>query len=347
MEIKSFSGSFFQIGVQQGKIYKRNGLRIFDQGLKNKKCYQEQLRIYKKYYPEMLDEFQGIAKGGGFQEDNVVSKFITTEILEFTDYTKNIGCTIFGLKNKNGFFVGRNYDGPAYLRKFIRAYITHNNEAKSFVAITDMGGIGVKCEDLSRLFYLPEDFINEDGLYIGMTIGYSNSWSYGLSPIHISKKVSETCSNVEEALNFFGKIPVCRSKHFFLADSEGNMAVVEHTARKFDIIRPNEEMLIHTNHYLSKKLKKYDKIINIKPRTTSFERCDTLLETLKNTRKNFRKQNVKEILNDKHSIVYQENDTTVSDYEATVWTLSLDMFNKDYVLFYGNKRPDKKILLKI
>ncbi len=78
-EIKTFRGDFFQIGKQEGEIYKKNGMDLnsfkFDS-----KIYKKQLEIYKKYYPEMLEELRGITLKLNLNEEKVINYFITNEI---------------------------------------------------------------------------------------------------------------------------------------------------------------------------------------------------------------------------------------------------------------------------
>lgn len=56
MNIKTFKGNFFEIGFQQGKIYKANGM-TFNKVKIDPVLYKNQLEVYKKYYPELLEEF--------------------------------------------------------------------------------------------------------------------------------------------------------------------------------------------------------------------------------------------------------------------------------------------------
>lgn len=48
MNTKIFKGSFFEIGQQQGKIYKANGMN-FDNVKINPVLYKNQLQVYEKH----------------------------------------------------------------------------------------------------------------------------------------------------------------------------------------------------------------------------------------------------------------------------------------------------------
>jgi hypothetical protein len=52
--MKIFKGSFFEIGKQQGEIYRQNGLDLTSIKV-NQKIVTKQLKIYKKHYPHLLE----------------------------------------------------------------------------------------------------------------------------------------------------------------------------------------------------------------------------------------------------------------------------------------------------
>lgn len=66
MNTKIFKGNFGEIGQQQGKIYKANGMN-FDKVKINPILYRNRLQVYEKHYPELLKEFKGMAKDGNFK----------------------------------------------------------------------------------------------------------------------------------------------------------------------------------------------------------------------------------------------------------------------------------------
>ena len=133
MQVKTFKGNFLEIGKQQGKIYKKNGMDFRNIKI-NLKLFQNQLRVYKRYYPELLEEFKGMAESGKFDEKKLVYFFITKEISRFIkrlDIEK--ACTIFGVKNKKNVFVGRNYDWHPMTERVFELYKVINPERNSFI----------------------------------------------------------------------------------------------------------------------------------------------------------------------------------------------------------------------
>ena len=250
MKIRTFKGTFREIGKQLGSTYRSNGLDIKKIRI-NKSLFDKQRKVYEKFYPELLEEYEGIAEAGNFNKDKLTYKFLTGEITWYNNFiSTGKACTIFGIKSKNGVFIGRNYDWHPAIEKVFQAYKVINIQRNAFIAVSDMGIGRVSEAKPKYLVYTVDDAINNKGLFIGITFAFSDHWSHGLSSVHMTKLIAETCSTVRDALNLFNEIPLCCPKNFFIADTKGNMAVVEHTSKRFNVIYPTNKVLIQTNHSL-------------------------------------------------------------------------------------------------
>lgn len=340
MKIKTFKGNFFEIGKQLGKIYRKNGLNLNKVNI-DSKLFRNQLKIYRKYYPELLEEFEGIAEAGNYDKDKLIYKFITGEILWYKNFIGlEKGCTIFGLKNKNGFFIGRNYDWHPVIEKVFQVYKVINLQRNSFIAITDMG-IGRAAEANPKHFvYTVDDAINDKGLFIGITFAFNDKWSYGISSIHMTKLIMESCSKVNDAIDVFSNVPLCCPKNFFIADKKGNMAVVEHTSKKFKVINPTNNLLVHTNHYIDPELSFEDTILIHRPKHSSFLRYYETIQRINQEKEKFTLSDVINILGDTDSCTCQK-----LSHIKTVWSLALDMKKRRYKLYWNlfNNRKEKKL----
>ena len=326
-----FKGDYKEIGKQLGKIYRKNG-KSFGCEKKDKNLYKKQLVIYKKFYPEILEEFQGISEGGNYNYEGVACSNIIGEIDWYKNKTKRSSCTIFGVQNKFGTFVGRNYDW--YPKTTASIYKYNNPQSFKCVAVTDNNyGIEPKKEDIT---YYIDDAINEKGLYIGITFAHGANISSGLASEHIRKLIIEKCKNVSEALEIFKKIPICCPKNFFIADKTGRMVVVEHASGKnFKIIRPENGILIKTNHYLDPKLIKQDLIFKNRPTNSTYVRYYELLRNINLIGVNNIKQtDITKLILDKKSYIQQNSLNT-----KTIWSLSMDMKKGKYEFYYkGSKK---------
>ena len=91
-----------------------------------------------------------------------------------------LSCTIFGVKNKNGVFLGRNLDWIPATEKVMEVYKRKENNCYKLLAVSDM--LISSPSDIKQkfLFYDTIDVINEKGLFIGITFAYGDTWSHGL-----------------------------------------------------------------------------------------------------------------------------------------------------------------------
>ena len=107
---------------------------VFNNAKIDKVLNQNQLRTYKRFYPELLEELEGMAQGGNFDKERLIYNSICGEILWFKRKLRlNKACTIFGVKNKNGIFIGRNYDWIPKAENFVEAYKFANPQRNSFI----------------------------------------------------------------------------------------------------------------------------------------------------------------------------------------------------------------------
>ncbi len=160
---------------------KNNGTNL--DGVKvNQKIIGEQIKIYQKYYPERIEELIGISEGSGFNKEKVFQIYLATELVRFSKRIKKpLACTIFGVKNKQGVFIGRNLDWLPVTEKVMEVYRQEAIGKYKLLATSDMFIEGE--EDVSRkfLFYDAIDVINEKGIFVGIISAYSDNCSYGFS----------------------------------------------------------------------------------------------------------------------------------------------------------------------
>ena len=179
-------------------------------------------------------------------------------------------------------------------------------------------------------------------MFIGLTFAYANEWSYGLTCIHMTKLIAETCTTVEDAIKVFEKVPLCCPKNFFIADKKGNMAIVEHTSKKFKVIYPKDNLLIQTNHYVDKELEIEDTVLKRVPYHNTFLRYYETLQGINFNKEKFSYDNIMKILGRKGSYTCQNFPGV-----KTIWSLALDMQKQKYILFYDLFGERKQIKLEI
>lgn len=318
--MKTFKGSFYEIGRQQGEIYRQNGLNLTSIKV-NQKIVAEQLKIYKKHYPQLLEEIEGIADGGHFDKEKLLHIYLALEIMGFKKGLETpLSCTIFGVKNSHGTYVGRNLDWLPVTEKVMEFYKREAHGCYKLLAFSDMF-IG-SSSDVENKFLLYDaiDVINEKGLFVGITYAYGNTCSYGLSWNELTRIIGERCGTLDEALDIFKHIPLSVPKNFFIADKKGNMAVVEHNSDRYKVIYPKDNILIQTNHYLDPELAKIDRVLVEKPTHNTYLRYyETLQKVNQFNKEKFQLSDVIKILGNPNLYVCQNHDI------RTIWTLALDM----------------------
>ncbi len=342
MKVKLFKGGFFEMGKQQGKIYRENGMTFSNLKI-DQILYKKQLAVYQKHYPELLEEFKGMAKAGKFDENKLIYNFICGEILWFKKrFKESKACTIFGVKNRNGTFVGRNYDWHPVTEDIFQVYKVENKSRNSFIAISDMGMDRPANAKPRYLYYNADDAINDKGLFIGLTFAYNNKLNHGLSSMHMIKLIAETCKTIDDALEAFKKIPLCCPKNFFIADKNGDMVVVEHTSKRFKTVHPKGNVLIQTNHYVDSELSKEDTVLKERPTHNTYLRYSETLRDINENKQGFELSNVMKLLGNIQSCVCQ-NYTNIK----TIWSLALDMNNRNYKLYWNLLGKRSEISLNI
>jgi predicted choloylglycine hydrolase len=333
----------FELGGQLGKIYKKNG-RTVDYVKINHDVYARQLKIYQKYFPNFLEELEGIAAAGDYDQDKLNYSFIgaSVESLMSKPRYMRTSCSIFGFKKGNDLFVGRNYVWLPETEKAFKVYKILNKSAYSYVSVSDMG-IYKKRTALADRSYLPIDAINEKGLFVGLTASLNNDWAFGLSSTHIIKLITENCKNVADAIKVFKTVPLNCAKNFFMADAGGNMAVIEHfSGLNVKVLYPKDDLLIKTNHYTDPAFAEKDKILAYRPSNTTYIRYYEALREVNLRRDTFTQNDIPKILNRKGSYLLQNAPTSRS-----IWTLSLNMTKRKYALYYDLFGKKKSLKLKI
>jgi len=343
MDIKTFTGNFFELGKQQGRIYKKNGMDLSEVKI-DQQLFRKQLEVYEKFYPGLLEEFRGMAEAGSFDSDKLIYSFITGQITyHINRFDLQKSCTIFGVKNKNGVFVGRNYDWHPVTDQVFQVYKVINPQRNSLTAFSDMGIGGPSDSDSKYHFHDADDAINDKGLFIGLTFAFCDQWSYGLVSTHMIKLIAETCSTVKEALDVFERVPTCCPKNFFIADKNGDMALVEHTSKRFKVVYPKNDILIQTNHYVDPDIAKEDTVLIHVPKHNTFLRYDEALERISAIKDKFNFEDVIKVLGTPGTFVCQSHPDL-----KTIWSLALDMKNEKYELYWDllNDRKFKSLDFK-
>lgn len=314
---------------QRLQAYHHDGYRTVEQA----ETLRRQLKIYEKFYPEMITEKLAAAEVLGYDPECLLyedlAAFVDSQRRRANKHTH--GCTIFAIHEGDKTFVGRNYDWMPETREFFERYDLAIEGVNRYFAFSDEGVWGRHTGKRSRKFYV-EDAVNEYGLYIGLTFAYIDKWNYGLTPSHMIRYVVEHCRTTRQALNAFAKIPCAIPKNFLIADAKGDLAAVEHTARGFEVVRPDASgVLIHANHCLTPKLRKLDTVSKKNPQTTSFVRYAEAEYLVRQQLPGFQFTDLWRVLRQSR-YVYNPD---------TIWSLALELSEQRFNIYYDTAMGQK------
>lgn len=327
----SFQGTRQEFGQYYG-LRLREQHHDFPRNI-NPETLRRQLHIYEKYYPELVAEKYAAAEVLGIDPKIMLYEDLGT----FVDsgrrrvHQHQHGCTIFAIRENDQVFVGRNYDWLPEAREFFERYRLDIKSTYRHFIFTDEGVYGRHIGRRSRKLYA-EDAINEHGLYIGLTASKIDRWNYGLTPSHLIRYIAEHCQTTRQALNVFKKIPCAVPKNFLIADTKGDLAVVEHSSHSFEVLRPDQYgILIHTNHCLSPRFQHLDQVYQHDPCTDSFLRYAEASYLIHEQLPNFQFTDLWRILRNSH-YVYNE---------CTIWSLALELTSQRFNAYYDTAMGQK------
>jgi len=326
-----FTGTRQTFGAYYGERLKAYHHNFYN--YTNAKTLRKQLRIYQKYYPELVTEKLAAAETLHQNPDFLLYE----DLASFVDAQRRRvnphqhGCTIFAIRENGKVFVGRNYDWLPEAREFFEQYNLHFTGANRYFAFSDESVWGRHTGRNTRKIYA-EDTINEYGLYIGLTYAHIDKWNYGLSPAHFLRYIAEHCATTRQALNVFARVPCAIPKNFLIADARGDLAIVEHSSRDYAVIRPgNDGVLVQTNHCLAPKLQPFDHVVQHSSTTTSFVRAAEAQLLIARQLPGFQFTDLRPILR-QSSYIYNPD---------TIWSLALELTEQRFNLYYDTALGQK------
>lgn len=333
-----FTGSREEFGAFHGKWLRAERHDFCRNLTKNQQVtLRKQLRLYEEFYPELVTETMAAADSINLEPDLLLyedlARFVDSQRAKVNPHQH--GCTIFALTENGKTFVGRNYDWLPEARDFFEYYNLSLIGANRCFIFSDEGVWRRHTGRKHRKMYA-EDAVNEHGLYIGLTYAHIDKWNYGLAPSHMIRYVAEKCKTTRQALNAFAKVPCAVPKNFLIADKNGDMAVVEHAAKSYAVVRADESgILAKTNHALSPKMRPLDKVRKRDPQTDSFLRYEEAKHLAAMQLPGFQFTDLWRILRESKYVYNSE----------TIWSLALELSESRLNLYYDTAQGQKQTKL--
>ncbi|RHO27955.1 C45 family autoproteolytic acyltransferase/hydolase [Amedibacterium intestinale] len=318
-----FKKSHYEAGYHWGQALKKHGIEITKQPTfvineERKEFAKGSIPVYKKYYPEILEEIKGIADGQECSYENLCTFLLSMYCFEFNNH-----CTCFACKDHQNLIFGRNSDFLVELENLYMNCVYTLDNVYSFNGNT-------------TAFVQIEDGINEYGLAAGLTFIYPKVRKYGCNAGILIRYILEKCKTTRQAISFLKEIPIASQQTITLLDGNGDMAVVECNPYVVEVIYPNEnDYVAAANSFHSTKMSLYNE--NRIDDWNSTKRYSVVNHVLKQYQGAYSLELTKDILSGKYGFMCQYDRKEGAD---TVWSVIYDVKNKQIFRVEGN--PSRK-----
>lgn len=321
---ETFKGNHYEIGFRWGSLLAKHRNFILDHipfPITEERVHyaKECLPIYQKYFPQIIEEIRGISDG-----QNCLPEELQAVLFSMYAIPPACCCSCFAVSNGRQILLGRNSDFLTALEQNNRNVIYRfSSGSYSFTGNTTS-------------FVQMEDGVNEQGLAVGLTSIYPLSTQPGMNAGLLLRFFLEKCSKTEEVIRWIKKLPIGSAQTFTVADSQGDIAVLECCAGSLQVIRPTKEQpyVCATNlfHSASLALKNQPGIDNWEAEP----RYQTLLRVLSCKAAFMELKDAKALLSGKDGFLCQYDRKTGKD---TVWSVLYDL--KQHHIYKAEGNPSR------
>lgn len=232
------------MGLKYGKLlFEKANFTLPEISLQKKEFGLESYVELQNYYPEVVEEIKGFARGIHDKPENVAAFLLSLGTFETQGQ-----CSVFAFKNQDSVIVGRNYDMLFAFKKFTESSLIAPKGKYSYISQSDV-------------FIGRSDGINEKGLFVAMSFVNGTKVQPGIGFHFVVRKVLENSGSTSEAIKIIQNTRVSSANNFILADASGGIAVVESAPQKSVVRRPdeNENFIYITNQFVDSKMIPFDR----------------------------------------------------------------------------------------
>ncbi len=245
-------GSAYEIGKHHGESYPAAIRTSYEAWAPkndlNAPEIQREIKLAKKkldqYFPELLEEMQGIADGANLTLDQILCMNIEFEFISTANLLPS--CSNIGFKTSEyGVLLGKTADW----------YPDNSNEFTMSQNIIPSDGYEF-CHFGSAGALWSEGGLNKSGLAMVLnglpTAGDSTN---SVPTFALTRGVLQWCRDVKDAVAWLGKYDVLNwGFNLTLADKTGALCYIEVAPGTQAVFYPTKDYLIHTNHCLEKNV---------------------------------------------------------------------------------------------
>ncbi len=192
------------------------------------------LNLIQTFNAEYMDEINGIAEGADIDPLWIVALNARTEILSYkTTFTSN-ECTSVYFPQMS--ILGQNWDWGRALEPLTILMKIIQPSGHIIRMITEPSIIG-------------KIGMNSVGLGVCLNILSLGKKLHGL-PVHIVLRALLDCRSLNEAMSLLEKHGDGKASNIIVSDANGNGFDIEFCGDRFFLLEPENDFLLHTNHYL-------------------------------------------------------------------------------------------------
>ncbi len=318
-----FKGKHYDAGYKWGKLLFNHGRTLehcptFTPDENMREFAQKCKTLYRKHYPELLDEIQGIADGQQLLASTLETILFSMYCMRFDNR-----CTCFAFHNGGRVIFARNSDFLVSIQKLYMNCLYALDGAYAFNGNT-------------TAYVEIEDGINEYGLAAGLCFVYPKLNKPGFNAGMLVRYILEKCKTTAEAISALKSLPIASSQTITLADGSGDIAVVESNAEKLAVIKPDGRNFVATaNCFVSSEMLPY--------RNTEIddwradERYRTAYNAIAGHPEELSAEFAEDVLAGKYGFMCQYDRKADAD---TVWSVVYDLTGKQIWRAEGN--PSRK-----
>lgn len=233
------SGSYYEMGLNQGRPLKRGGFTPPPPEKKKLRFAKQCEEVIGLYMPELFEELRGVADGAELDYDAILTLTMTAPFESDEIPSCSIVAVMPERTGDGRMIIGRNYDMFEDISKEpATRYLTYPEGHYASVGNCDIW--------VGRW-----DGLNEAGLFTGTTALFLPEPKPPLpGPVgwFIGRHMLDQCATVDEAIEFIKNLHCTGSGGRLIADSSGKAVVMESSVEGREIRYPEDGLLILTNY---------------------------------------------------------------------------------------------------
>ncbi|MHA2251566.1 MAG: C45 family autoproteolytic acyltransferase/hydrolase [Candidatus Kariarchaeaceae archaeon] len=330
----NLKGSYYNMGIEYGKMIK-NKLTLPNPENEQIKWATECEPIVKKYASGLLEEIQGIADSTDISYEQLIAYLLyhPPGIGKYFNSNAPINlkqnCTVFaisGERTKDGRPIfARNYDYDSENQNYFHAFNTHPNNKLRSLGFSDhmVGRYGG---------------VNESGLAVAITAMpfYNGKPSSGILLNIATRWMLDSFETTKEAVEYLNNIPHCEGVHYVIADKSSNIAKIETTPEKVNVIYANNGLVLATNHFVSDEMKPLTIELKEENSGTTVKRYNGVSEWYETTDKEIDIDSIKYILSDHDNAVCDHFIMDGEEKYSTIWSWIVSLGSDNIDLCVGS-----------